>query len=77
LLLQGKSLALQERDGVFKALLLFLLLHITGREGAVGGRYLHEAAFGGLRHVLDPPDVAATIPQRVFAWWFPPYGMHR
>jgi hypothetical protein len=34
-------------------------------------RYLNEAALGGLEGVLAPVNIAATVPQRVFNWWFP------
>ena len=42
-------------------LLLLLLLR----------RSLGEDAFGGLQGVLGEADVAPSIPQRVFNWWYP------
>eukprot|EP00775_Hariotina_reticulata_P007375 gene7375-7585_t len=67
----GQLLTLCERDGLFKVLLMWLQFHLVERQGLVGGRYLNEAALGGLQDVLAPVMIKPTIPQRVFNWWFP------
>ncbi|WIA31394.1 hypothetical protein OEZ86_002293 [Tetradesmus obliquus] len=71
LLIAGQLVTLCDRDGLFKSLLMWLQFHLVERQGLVGGRYLNEAALGGLEAVLAPVNIAPTVPQRVFNWWFP------
>jgi len=69
LLAESQIITLEQRDGVFHALLLFLSYHATKRQGLLGGRFLAE--LGGLEGVLRGGGAAATYPQRVWDWFFP------
>jgi hypothetical protein len=69
LLAEGQIITLEQRDGAFHALLLFLSYHAANRQGLLGGRLLGE--LDGLEAVLQGGAPAPSVPQRVWEWWFP------
>lgn len=68
-LAEGQVVTFEGRDGVFHALLLFLVFHDAKRQGLLGGRFLGE--LDGLEAVMRGPPPAPSVPQRVWEWWFP------
>jgi hypothetical protein len=73
LLAEGQIITLEQRDGAFHALLLFLSYHAAKRQGLLGGRYLSE--WHGLERVVAPGGPAPSVPQRVWSWWYPRGGL--
>jgi hypothetical protein len=69
LLAEGQIITLDQRDGAFHSLLLWLSYHQTKRQGLLGGRYLAE--YAGLEAVIAPGGPLPSVPQRVWSWWFP------
>ncbi|KAI8474127.1 MAG: cytochrome B561, N terminal-domain-containing protein [Monoraphidium minutum] len=68
-LAEGQIVTLEQRDGVFHSLLLFLSYHDARRQGLLGGRFLAELS--GLEAVLRAGAPPPSVPQRVWEWWFP------
>jgi hypothetical protein len=66
---EGQIITLDQRDGAFHSLLLWLAYHQAKRQGLLGGRYLAE--YAGLEAVIAPGGPPPSVPQRVWSWWFP------